>query len=362
MSENKRTSLYNEHVKLGAKMVPFGGFEMPVSYPSGIQAEHQAVRNTAGLFDVSHMGEFWITGEGALDFLQNMTINDVSKLKFGDAQYSAMCYENGGIVDDLILYRKPSGYFMVINASNIDKDFQWLKQHQPDNVNLGNHSGSYSLIALQGPKSREMLSRYTDADLYINFYSYIEAEVYGHQVMLSRTGYTGELGFEIYADHATIQFIWPKLISAGATPCGLASRDVLRMEMKYCLYGNDINQDTNPIEAGLGWITALDKGSFIGCEVLSSIKSEKPQRQLITFVLNDRGIPRHGYEIQIDGDSVGKVTSGTQSMSLRQGIGLAYVKTSFAKTGQEIDIIIRDKPVSATIVKPPFVKESSILN
>ena len=362
MSGNIKTALYDIHVELGAKIVPFAGYEMPVTYPNGIQAEHQAVRNSAGMFDVSHMGEFWITGDGALDFLQHVTINDVSKLEVGDAQYSAMCYEDGGIVDDLILYRKPDGYFMVINASNIDKDLEWLIKHKSENVNIENYSEQYSLVALQGPKSREILSQFTDADLNLKFYSYVDATICGHSVMLSRTGYTGELGFEIYAFNQAIVDIWKAFQNAGVIPCGLASRDILRMEMKYCLYGNDIDQTTNPIEAGLSWITDLSKNNFIGKSVLLSTKENKPNRRLVTFALNERGIPRHDYRIQTDGVDVGFVTSGTQSMSLSKGIGMAYINKGFTKVGNAIDVMIRNKSVSATIVKPPFVKETSILD
>jgi len=362
VSENIKTTLYDIHIELGAKIVPFAGYEMPVTYPNGIQTEHQAVRNLAGMFDVSHMGEFWITGEGSLDFLQHVTINDVSKLEVRDAQYSAMCYEDGGIVDDLILYRKSDGYFMVINASNIDKDLEWLVKHKPEDVIIENHSEQYSLIALQGPKSREILYQFTDADLKLKFYSYVDAIVCGHSVMLSRTGYTGELGFEIYASNQAIVDIWKAFLDAGVVPCGLASRDILRMEMKYCLYGNDIDQTTNPIEAGLGWITALSKDDFIGKSILLYTKESKPNRFLVSFELNERGIPRHDYRIQADGVDVGYVTSGTQSMSLRKGIGMAYINKGFAKVGNAIDVMIRDKPVSATIVKPPFVKGTSILD
>ncbi len=362
MSENIKTALYDIHVELGAKIVSFAGYEMPVTYPNGIQNEHHAVRNSAGMFDVSHMGEFWITGEGSLEFLQHVTINDVSKLEIGDAQYSAMCYEDGGIVDDLILYRKPDGYFMVINASNIDKDLKWLVEHKPKNVNIENHSEQYALVALQGPKSREILTQFTDSDLNLKFYSYADATICGHSVMLSRTGYTGELGFEIYASNKAIVDIWEAFQKVGVVPCGLASRDILRMEMKYCLYGNDIDQTTNPIEAGLGWITALSKDNFIGKSVLISTKENKPNRRLVTFELNERGIPRHDYRIQSNGVDVGCVTSGTQSMSLSKGIGMAYINKGFAKAGNAIDIMIRNKPISATIINPPFVKETSILD
>ena len=238
----KETALYNSHVQLGAKLVPFAGYNMPVSYLNGIQSEYFAVRDEVGIFDVSHMGEFTIDGSGAEAFLQKMTINDVEKLQVGEAQYSAMCYPNGGIVDDLILYRKSGGYFMVVNASNIEKDFNWLSEHKTEDVNLKNVSDDYSLFALQGPKSRDILSRYTHANLKMPFYTFEDALVCGYPVMVSRTGYTGELGFEIYGDANSLVYIWDELINVGVKPAGLAARDILRMEMKYCLYGNDIDK------------------------------------------------------------------------------------------------------------------------
>ncbi len=363
MTEIKKTSLFDRHIAAGAKMVPFCGYNMPINYADGIKAEQKAVRESVGIFDVSHMGEFIIQGPEALAFLQKMTVNDVAKLEVNDAQYSAMCYPDGGIVDDLILYRRDDGYFMVVNASNIDKDFRWLKDHATDGLTLQNKSEDYSLIAVQGPKTRSVLSKLTDADLTMKFYSCADAVIAGHPVMLSRTGYTGELGFEIYGSHEAAQDIWDALTETGQVkPAGLASRDILRMEMKYALYGNDIDKSTNPIEAGLGWITALDKEDFIAKDILVNVKKEKPARRLITFEMTDRGIPRHGYEIQVNGEQVGFVTSGTQSPSLDKGIGIGFVKLGLHKSGQEIDIIIRNKPVGALIVKPPFVKNTSLMD
>ena len=356
----KKTSLYDSHVKLGAKLVPFYGYMMPVSYSAGIQSEYYAVRENIGLFDVSHMGEFIITGSGAKDFLQKLTINNVDKLKIGDAQYSAMCYENGGIVDDLILYRTPEGYFMVVNASNIEKNYNWLSQHIDNGVSIENASEKYSLIALQGPKSREVLSDCTDADLKMPFYSYTKASIFDQPVMLSRTGYTGELGFEIYGNHNAIKHIWEKLISLGVSPAGLAARDILRLEMKYCLYGNDINHNTNPLAAGLSWIADFSKENFIGKESLLKIKEKGEFKRLISFIMNERGIPRKGYEVFVDSVKVGAVTSGSQSPILKSGIGLAYLDPVFTKVGQKIDIEIRNKYVAAKIIKPPFINETSI--
>jgi len=356
----KETALYNSHVQLGAKLVPFAGYNMPVSYLNGIQSEYFAVRDEVGIFDVSHMGEFTIDGSGAEAFLQKMTINDVEKLQVGEAQYSAMCYPNGGIVDDLILYRKSGGYFMVVNASNIEKDFNWLSEHKTEDVNLKNVSDDYSLITLQGPKSRDILSTYTHSNLKMPFYSFEDALVCGYLVMVSRTGYTGELGFEIYGDANSLVYIWDELINAGVKPAGLAARDILRMEMKYCLYGNDIDKTTNPIEAGLSWITALTKSDFIGKDALLEIKKNGYTRQLISFAMEERGIPRQGYEIFVDSQKVGIVTSGTQSPKLKIGIGLAYINKPFHKTGQNISIQVRNKFISAKIIKPPFIKETSL--
>ena len=356
----KETALYNIHVGLGAKLVSFSGYTMPISYPDGIQAEYFAVRNEAGIFDVSHMGEFFISGNDAQAFLQRMTINDVSKLQIGGAQYSAMCYPDGSVVDDIILFRKSDGYFIVVNASNIQKDFEWMNKYISNNVCLENVSENYSLIALQGPRSREILSKFSDVNLKMPFYSYMDGIVCEYSVMISRTGYTGELGFEIYGDNNSIVSIWNELINAGAKPAGLAARDILRMEMKYCLYGNDIDNTTNLIEAGLGWITALSKIDFIGREAISEIKDKGQSRQLIAFIMEERGIPRQGYEIFIDSKKVGVVTSGTQSPKLKKGIGLAYIDLPFHRVGQGIYIDIRNKFVPAQIIKPPFIKETSL--
>ncbi len=362
MSEIKRTILYDEHVKLGAKLVPFAGFEMPVNYLDGIKNEYYSVRNEAGLFDVCHMGEFYISGENALEFMQKVTVNDVSTLAIGDAQYSAMCNPKGGIIDDVILYRFPNGYFMVVNASNIQKNLDWLNSQNTYNVKIENKSDDYSLIALQGPNSRNILSKFTDADLTMKFYSYIDTEICGEKVMLSRTGYTGELGFEIYGNPNCIKNIWKNLINVGVKPAGLASRDMLRMEMKYCLYGNDIDQNTNPLEAGLSWISKINKGNFIGRDSLLKVKEEGLHRRLVTFELLERGIPRKGYVIQKDGEEIGVVTSGTQSPSLLKGIGIGYIKKGFTKSNTEIEIMIRNKPVKAKIVLPPFVKNTSLMD
>ncbi len=357
-----KTSLYDKHVKLGAKMVPFAGYDMPVNYAEGIQQEYAAVRKTAGVFDVSHMGEFFVSGGNALAFLQNLTLNDVSKLSVGDAQYTAMCLPDGGIVDDMLIYRRPNDFMAVVNAANIKKDFDWIKDHLMKDVILTDESLQYSLIALQGPVSRKVLEDIFNFKIELGFYTFKEITFQDQTMLLSRTGYTGELGFEIYCDHESAQTIWDRILDSGKVkPAGLAARDILRMEMKYCLYGNDISAKTNPVEAGLSWITALDKGDFIGRETILKVKENKPERRLITFKLNERGIPRQGYEIQINGENVGVVTSGTQSPGLQCGIGLGYVRSGQHQSGTAIDIIIRNKPVSAIIVKPPFIKQTSLM-
>lgn len=365
----KQTALFSRHLQLGAKMVPFAGYSMPIQY-AGILQEHRAVRSTAGLFDVSHMGEFIIRSDQGMAeaqaFLQRMTINDVSTLETGQAQYSAMCYENGGIVDDLLIYRYPEHFMVVVNASNIEKDFAWMRRHCPESVSLADASDDVTLIALQGPKSRGILREHTEADMnYIGFYHFVETDIAGHPVTLARTGYTGELGFEIYGNNNTMPEIWDRLMETGKAqglePAGLGARDTLRLEMKYCLYGNDIDDTTHPLEAGLKWVTKLEKGDFLGKEALLE-KKESISRRLVCFEMQERGIPRQGYRIFKDGEIVGEVTSGGQSPSLNKGIGLGYVNRPYTKSGTEITIEIRRRFVPAIIVKPPFYKEGSLHN
>ena len=356
----KKTILYDSHLSLGAKLIPFGGYYMPISYSKGITEEYLCVRNSVGLFDVSHMGEIYIHGLNAKNFLQNITINDINKIKTGQAQYSAMCYPNGGIIDDFILYRKQNGYLMVVNASNILKDYNWLSNNIQSDVKIENLSDSYSLIAIQGPKSRKVLNKLFNYDIDLPFYSFETIKFNGFSILLSRTGYTGELGFEIYGDDDSIKYIWDILIADGVPPAGLAARDILRMEMKYCLYGNDIDETTNPLEAGLSWITDLSKSDFIGKDSLLQIKNNKINRQLITFIMDGRGIPRKGYELYKDNEKIGLVTSGTQSPILKKGIGIGYIKVPFNKLDQEISVKIRDKFIEATIIKPPFIKNTSL--
>jgi aminomethyltransferase len=361
---SKRTPFYQVHEKLGAKLIDFGGFDMPVQY-QGIKQEHTAVRKRAGLFDVSHMGEIFVRGPKALDLIQKITINDASKLVPGKAQYTAMCYEDGGIVDDLLVYMfSDEEYMLVVNASNIEKDWDWIVSHNSMNADLENRSDDYALLALQGPKSIEILQKLTDTDVSaIKFYTFEEGSVAGEKgVIISATGYTGEKGFELYIDtkKADAVKIWNELLTAGEEfglePAGLGARDTLRLEMGYALYGNDITKDTNPIEANLGWLTKLEKGDFIGKQAIAEVKEKGKTRKLTGFVIYEgRNVPRSGYRIlDDDGNDIGFVTSGTQSISLNKGIGMGYIHVDHANEGESILIQIREKEVNATVTTPPF--------
>ncbi|GAA4282143.1 glycine cleavage system aminomethyltransferase GcvT [Gaetbulibacter aestuarii] len=359
----KNTALTKTHEALGAKMVPFAGYNMPVQY-EGVNIEHETVRNAVGVFDVSHMGEFLIEGEHALDLIQRVSSNDASKLSIGEAQYSCLPNDEGGIVDDLIIYKiKDEQYLLVVNASNIEKDWNWLESKNAVGATMRNISDDYSLLAIQGPKAVEAIQPLTSHDLSaIKFYNFIVGDFAGiEHVIISATGYTGSGGFEIYCKNSDVQQVWDKVLEAGADfgikPIGLAARDTLRLEMGYCLYGNDIDDTTSPIEAGLGWITKFTK-EFTNSEALKAEKEASPKRKLIAFELNERGIPRHGYPI-VDGNNepIGEVTSGTMSPSLGKGIGLGYVNTAHCGIGNTINIQIRNKTIPATIVKLPFYKK-----
>lgn len=358
----KNTALSHIHEQLGAKMVPFAGYNMPVSY-EGVNAEHETVRKGVGVFDVSHMGEFLITGPNALDLLQKVCSNDISKIVDGQAQYNCMPNETGGIVDDLIVYKFEDGkYLLVVNASNIDKDWEWISKENTMGAEMRNLSDDYSLLAIQGPKAVVAMQSLTSEDLSaIKFYHFKVADFAGiAHVIISATGYTGSGGFEIYCKNSEVEQVWNKVMEAGKDfgirPIGLAARDTLRLEMGFCLYGNDINDTTSPLEAGLGWITKFTK-DFINSENLKKQKEEGVKRKLIGFELNERGIPRHDYEIvDKDGKNIGIVTSGTMAPSLNKGIGLGYVTTENSAPGSEIFIQIRNKPVAATVVKTPFYK------
>lgn len=360
-----RTNFYDIHKALGAKIIPFGGFDMPVNYSKGILHEHFAVRRGVGIFDVSHMGEVEIHGKNALDFVQKLTVNDASKLDVGKAQYSAMCYTEGGIVDDLLVYRREDHFFLVINASNIAKDVAWMQEvaKNMSDVEIRNLSAEYNLLAVQGPKSLETLQKLTTTALEpIVYYTFQEGTLSGVPMIISRTGYTGELGFELYfrGDEDVAAKVWNSIMEAGAEfgiePCGLGARDTLRLEKGFALYGNDIDQSTNPLEAGLGWITKLAKDDFTGKSSITSVKEQGVKRKLVGFKLQqEKVIPRQGYTLHADGKQIGTVTSGGISPMLNIGIGMGYVEASHSAVGGVIHLSVRGKEFPAEIVKTPFV-------
>ncbi|MEY3681998.1 MAG: glycine cleavage system protein [Bacteroidota bacterium] len=358
----KETALTHKHIALGAKMVPFAGYNMPVQY-EGVNAEHETVRNGVGVFDVSHMGEFLLKGPNALALIQKVCSNDASVLFDGKAQYSCLPNGKGGIVDDLIIYRiSEEAYFIVVNASNIEKDWNWISQHNDLGVEMQNLSDDYSLLAIQGPKAAEAMQSLTSVDLTnMTYYTFQYGTFAGiENVMISATGYTGSGGFEVYVKNQDAEKLWDAVFEAGEgfgiKPIGLAARDTLRLEMGFCLYGNDIDDTTSPLEAGLGWITKFTK-DFTDAEFLKNQKETGLSRKLVAFEMIDRGIPRHDYPIQdANGNIIGKVTSGTMSPSMKLGIGLGYVSIENAALDHEIFIEIREKGVKAKVVKLPFYK------
>ena len=358
----KSTALAHKHIELGAKMVPFAGYNMPLQY-EGLSAEHEVVRTAVGVFDVSHMGEFIIRGEGAFDLVQKVTSNDVSILVDGKIQYSCLPNETGGIVDDLLVYRiDAKTYMLVVNASNIDKDWAHISKYNTAGVEMIDISDKTTLLAVQGPKAVAALQSLTDINLSeMTYYTFKKGKFAGiDNVLISATGYTGAGGFEIYFENEQAYKMWDAVFNAGAPygirPIGLAARDTLRLEMGFCLYGNDINDTTSPIEAGLGWVTKFT-APFTNSAALLKQKEEGVARKLVGFELIDRGIPRHDYPIiDANGNEIGIVTSGTQSPSLKKPIGLGYVKTEFSKVGSEIYVLIRDKQIKAQVVKLPFYK------
>lgn len=371
METLKRTALYDRHTALGARIIPFAGFEMPVQY-EGIIAEHKAVRSKAGLFDLGHMGEFLVTGPDALAFLQYTTTNDLSTLEPGQAKYTLLPNENGGVVDDLIVYRNPEGedgYMVVMNASNAARDVAWwneLRTRRDDmNVKLEDISGQTGMIAIQGPASAAIMAKVTDENLdAIDYFSWTNATVAGASTKLARTGYTGEDGFEIYASNDDIATVWDAVMGAGKddglVPVGLGARDTLRMEAKMPLYGQELGDDISPYEAGLGWAVSLDKGDFVGRDPIADAKANKPARRLVGFKLTGRGgSPRTHYPVAVDGEVIGEVTSGAMSPTLGENIGLALIKREYAGVGKPLQVIIRDKPVEAVQVKTPFYKRAS---
>lgn len=361
----KNTALTHIHEKLGAKMLPFAGYNMPIQY-EGVNIEHETVRTKVGVFDVSHMGEFLISGPNALDLIQKVCSNDASVLTVGKAQYSCFPNETGGIIDDLIVYKmKDDQYLLVVNASNIDKDWEWISKHNTVGAELRNISDDYSLLAIQGPKAVEAMQTLTSVDLSaIKFYHFEVGPFAGAEhVIISATGYTGSGGFEIYCKNSEVEQIWNKVFEAGERfgikPIGLAARDTLRLEMGFCLYGNDISDTTSPLEAGLGWITKFNK-DFVNSENLKKQKEEGVTRKLVGFELLERGVPRHDYEIvDKNGNNIGIVTSGTMAPSLNKGIGLGYVTIENSSIDSEIFIRIRKNDVPAKVVKTPFYKPNN---
>ncbi len=359
----KATALEQKHISLGAKMIEFAGYNMPVSY-TGLNDEHATVRNAVGVFDVSHMGEFILKGDNALNLIQALTTNDASVLTDGKAQYSCLPNGKGGIVDDLLVYRiDAKTYMLVVNASNIDKDWNWISSHNKWNVDMKNISERTSLLAIQGPRALDTLQKLTTIKLSeIPYYSFVKGDFCGiENVVVSNTGYTGAGGFELYFDNEHAAKIWDAIFQAGhefgIKPIGLGARDTLRLEMGFCLYGNDIDDTTSPLEAGLGWITKFSK-DFTDKQPMLSLKEKGVSKKLVGFEMIDRGIPRHGYPIvNADGNNIGIVTSGTQSPTLNKAIGMGYVKTEFAKADTEIFVQIRDKNIKAKMVKIPFLKK-----
>lgn len=353
MSDLLRTSLYDEHVKLNAKMVPFGGWDMPVQYTS-VKDEVLAVRKKVGVFDVSHMGEFFLEGKDAEKFADYLVTNDILNAPTGKAIYSPLCRENGTIVDDLIVYKLAPGRVLIcVNASNIDKDFAWIKSHHKDfDCTFTNRSSEYSLLALQGPEAFGVLKPLLKDLPDIEYYSVYETSMGNHPVIIARTGYTGEDGFEIFGSHAAIKEMWPKLLKSGVTPCGLASRDVLRMEVCFALYGHELNDEVNPYDAGLGWTVKHSKTNFIGKEALSA---KKARYKLVKLVL-EKGIPRENYPVMnSQNEVIGSVTSGTMSVMTGKGIALARIEIDKAPKDEVFNIDIRQKPYPAQISKTPFV-------
>lgn len=364
MKDLKRTPLYNKHIEFNANMVRFANYQMPIQYTS-IFEETKAVRNSAGLFDISHMGEIEISGSGATEFINYLVTSDISKLKKFQAKYTTMLYENGGIIDDVVIYNLPQKYLIVVNAANQEKDFNWIKQHQINAVKIKNMSERYFQLALQGPKAEKIISKVVKGDLSnLTFYQGKEESLGNVKVILSRTGYTGEDGFEIYGKSETAIEIWDKIMKAeknkDISPCGLGARDLLRLEMGYCLYGNDITKETTPLEANLSWLVSFGKEKFIGKDTLMKQKRQGPGKKLVGISVPGKIIPRHGYKILKNGEEVGTVTSGNYSPNLGFSIALGYIRSSLEKVGKEVEIGIRNKTVKGKITKLPFWKHGTI--
>lgn len=358
----KQTKFIDIHKKYGAKLVEFAGFEMPIQY-SSIISEHKAVRNSVGVFDVSHMGEIIIKGENALKFVQSITTNDASKLVNGKVQYSTMCYEDGGIVDDLLIYKLAENEFLlVVNGANKGKDFEWMLKNNNDKTEILDESDEYSLLAVQGKNSKNIVENLLGQNIDLEYYTFFITNLFENKIIVSRTGYTGELGFELYfkGSKEFAEKVWEKLFEIGKEfdikPAGLGCRDSLRLEMGYCLYGNDIDSTTNPFEAGLGWITKLKKNNFVGKNALEKIKADGIKRKLVPLIFEEKVFPRKGYEIMRTGKVIGKITSGTVSPILEKPIALAYIEIGYAKEGNIVEANIRGKGAKAVITKLPFYK------
>lgn len=364
-NELKRTPLFDEYAKYGGKTIDFGGWELPVQF-STIKEEHDAVRNRAGLFDVSHMGEIIVTGPDALDFLQNLLTNDISKIAVGQAQYNAMCYENGGVVDDLLTYKLADNHYLLcVNAANIEKDYEWMLENQNQyDVTIDNQSDAYGQIAFQGPLAEEVLQTMTAADLsVIKYFRFQEGvDVAGHKVLVSRSGYTGENGFELYGSPEDIKALWGKILEAGkekgVVPTGLGCRDTLRFEAGLPLYGQELSSTISPLEAGIGFAVKLNKEDFIGHDALVAQQESGLPRKIVGIEMIDKGIPRHGYKVFNDGKEIGEVTTGTQLPSSKRNVGHALIDSQFTTIGTELEIEIRGKHLKVEIVETPFYKRS----
>lgn len=355
----RKTPLYDKHVNLGARMIEFGDWVMPVEY-SGILNEHRATRSGAGIFDLTHMGELKITGPDAFNLVQKLTTNDVLKLAVNQILYTTVCNEEGFVLDDILVYRRPDHYFLVVNASNVKKMYDWFSKWSSPNAKVENLSDELALIAVQGPSSEKIVQKITQTDLSgVKYYNCIDAKIGNLNLLISRTGYTGEDGFELYIPNKDAAGIWDMLMNAGKDagiiPIGLGARDTLRLEAKYCLYGNEINENINPIEAGLSWVIKLDNGDFIGKAAMENLKRE---RYLVGFKMLDKGIPRTGYEVYDENKKIGFVTSGTFSPSLNESIGLGFVNKDKKEVGSIINIKVRDRLLKAEVVKTPFVKSN----
>ncbi|MBI45070.1 MAG: glycine cleavage system protein T [Candidatus Marinimicrobia bacterium] len=358
--KHKKTSLYEKHIELDAKVIPFAGYLMPVNYKEGISFEYNSVRNDVGMFDVSHMGKIIVSGQKSEDFLNYITANNIVKIKNNCAQYNMFCNHEGGVIDDIIVYKKnQNSFFIIVNASNIDKDYKWMIENNDFDVEIENCSEKTSILAIQGPNSRNIILKSLDINLdNLKFYTFSNYNLFNEDIIISRTGYTGELGYEIISSNSVVERIWSRFINNKVAPCGLGVRDILRIEMKYCLYGNDLLDSINPIQSGLNWVTDVSKKDFIGkMKIESEIKN--PKKRLICFRMIDRAIPRSSYKVYVDNQLAGYVSSGAFSIGLNKGIGMAFLDYSFIKQ-KTIFIEIRNKFFEAEIIKPPFIKNFSL--